>query len=56
MSNYHNAEVTTVEKLDDDLIRLTDADRWSWEGRKLILASGVIHAMPNIEVKGYAEC
>jgi len=51
---YENAEVTTAKKLDDDLFRLTGVDGRSWEGRKLILASGVVDVMPNIE--GYAEC
>ena len=54
---FEDVEVKTVRKNDTaegGLIEATDANGKTWQGRKLILATGVVDVYPDIE--GYAEC
>ncbi|CAG8962003.1 hypothetical protein HYFRA_00014111 [Hymenoscyphus fraxineus] len=49
-----NTRATAVKKLDDGLFEITGAAGQVWQGRKLVLATGVKDVFPNID--GYAEC
>ncbi|RAH59071.1 thioredoxin reductase glit-like protein [Aspergillus piperis CBS 112811] len=58
LSNYstirlENATVAKAEKKDDGLFKVTDENGSSWEGRKLILATGSQDIFPPIP--GYAD-
>lgn len=58
LSNYstirlENTSIEKAEKGDDGLFRVTDANGHSWQGRKLILATGSQDIFPPIP--GYAD-
>ncbi|OJJ70121.1 hypothetical protein ASPBRDRAFT_129665 [Aspergillus brasiliensis CBS 101740] len=58
LSNYstirlENASIERAEKKDDGLFKVTDANGKSWEGKKLILATGSQDVFPPIP--GYAD-
>ncbi|PWY88389.1 FAD/NAD(P)-binding domain-containing protein [Aspergillus heteromorphus CBS 117.55] len=58
LSNYstvrlEDTSIENVEKGDDGLFRVTDANGHVWQGRKLILATGSQDILP--EIPGYAD-
>ncbi|KAI4150717.1 MAG: hypothetical protein LQ340_003931, partial [Diploschistes diacapsis] len=52
---FQDVKVETVKQLGDGgLFEVVDVHGKSWQGRKLVLAMGVVDVYPEIE--GYAEC
>ena len=51
---FHDSAADKIEKTKDGLFLVTDRDGRLWEGRKVILATGVTDIYPDI--KGYDDC
>lgn len=51
---FEESAVESIEKLGDNLFHAKDSKGKSWEGRKVVFATGVVESFPNIE--GYNEC
>lgn len=51
---FHHTAADKIKKTEQCLFQVLDKDGNSWEGRKVILATGVVDLYPDIE--GYDEC
>jgi thioredoxin reductase len=59
LNNYstikiENVELATAKKINDSLFEVSDATGKTWQGKKLILATGSADIYPDIQ--GYEEC